>query len=141
VNPAQKNRVRAALLALNKAVRAVEETVDRDGAQEPLYRWNNRLSPADRAEATRLAAEIRAALAKTARAQELESAPEDPILSLASRLAALWVELEEAKAKALRAYGPAPAGLEKSLDPALDELGRLSSRLQAVLSRSSRSSY
>lgn|GEM_PF-2379679 len=138
MNPAQKNRVRAALLALNKAVRSVEETVGQNGGQEVLYRWSNGLSPEERGEARRLAGEIRASLAAAARAQELEPVPEDPIQALASRLSALWVELEEAKAKGLRAYGPVPNGLEATLDPALDELERLAQRLQSVLSRATR---
>jgi hypothetical protein len=133
VNSAQKNRVRSALLALNKAVRAVEDAVARDGVDEVLYRSTNSLPPERRDEARRLAARIRERLRDAARAQGLEPVVEDPLLSLGSRLSALWVELEEAKAKGLRAYGPVPAGLESALDPALDELGRLAVRLQTLL--------
>jgi regulator of protease activity HflC (stomatin/prohibitin superfamily) len=125
--------VRSALLALNKAVRAVDEAVDRDGAEEVLYRSINPLTAESRAEARRLAAEIRDGLRRAAAAQGLAAETEDPILSLGSRLSALWVDLEEAKSKGLRAYGPVPEGLERTLDPALDELGRLAARLQRVL--------
>lgn len=126
--------MRSALLALNKTVRAVEDAVGRDGVEEVLYRSTNPLPPERREEARRLAAEIRAGLRDAARAQGFEAETEDPLLSLSSRLSALWVDLEEAKARGLRGYGPVPAGLERTLDPALDELGRLALRLQSLLS-------
>ncbi len=138
MNSAQKKRVRSALLALNRTVRAVEEAVGRDGVDEVLYRSRNPLPPERRDEARRLAAEIRESLRDAARAQGLEAETDDPLLSLGSRLSALWVDLEEAKSKGLRAYGPVPAGLERTLDPALDELGRLAIRLQSVLSAKTR---
>lgn len=135
MNTAQKSRVRSALLALNKAARAVEDAAAQDGADEVLYRWRNGLSAEQRGEARRLTAEIREGLRAVADAHGLAAENEDPILSLSARLSALWVELEDAKAKALRAYGPVPAGLERTLDPALDELGRLAIRLQRLLGR------
>jgi hypothetical protein len=131
ISPAHAGALAARMLILEEDCREIERNLD--GVHGILYEYAGEIPEITKqrmrgmlAEILDMVTSIRLDLGLRKRVVELDKLIE-------SRLSHIWVTLHESKSHGLRGYGVVPEGLKTYLDPRLDEILSLLSRLQEAL--------
>jgi len=133
MNQAQAISLRNTLLALNRTIRDLDALLQTEEVGEPVFFWRNNLSKEKKGRIAKYTGEIRGRIQDIARDHGVEPEAQDLLKDCWARLSAHWVSIEETKSKALSRYGAVSPEDAVSLDPAMEDLGALVTRLIAIL--------
>ena len=135
MNTIQISRLQNTLLYLNKTLHDLENWIGKQDVDEIMYYWRNSMTPEDARRAKEKIIPLRAAAKRLAMEFKLKREEDDPISAMKGHLSALWVRIEDTKSKVMRNYGEIEPGLSETLDPRLEELGRMVQDLDHALNR------
>jgi len=131
ITPAHAGALAARMLILEENCREIERSLD--GFQGILYEYVGEIPEATKRRVREMLAEIlekvdsiRVELGLTRQAVELEKLIE-------SRLSHIWVTLHESKSRGLRGYGVVPEEMKKYLDPRIDAILSVVTKLRGAL--------
>ena len=134
ISPAHANALAARLLILEEDCREIERYLD--GFEGIYYAYIGTLSEPDKRATRATLKEILRHISKLQRELGLRRQQIELHKLLNARLSHIWVTLHEGKSQYLRAYGTISDELRTFLDPRVEELLRLLSRLRKILGES-----
>ncbi len=122
MSDAHKRGISITLVILDETLCEVEQWAKGREMQSVFYKEHNALSTRQRQKMLSEIAEMRSLLQEMRDAIGIEPTVEDAGDAIRGKCSGLWEHIVELKAKHLRRYGEAPAGLGEYLDPRAEQL-------------------
>jgi hypothetical protein len=131
LSPAYSTALAARMLILEEDCREIERSLD--GFHGIMYEHAGEIPETSKGRIRAVLAEILAKVTAIRLDLGLQKQVVDLDRLIESRLSHIWVTLHESKTQSLRGYGAVPEGLREYMDPRVDEILGLYTRLREAL--------
>ena len=133
LNPGQRRAITTVLGSLEQCLNEVDEILESPSIGVLFHRERPQLKGDQRAQVVATMGELRASIGLAAETLTLPREEQDPFRRIAGLLGVSWQSLGEIDAHHLVRYGNAGPGLEEVVNPLVDRLMTLVSRLRLEL--------